>query len=443
MAVSDATDGENYPPPPQAATTGSLLVIFLTVMIDLLGFGLVLPLLPLYARQYSTDEHGLTIGLLMASFSAMQFLGSPIWGRLSDRIGRRPVLLIGLFGSAVFYSLFAIATTAGLMSAQTSLLLIFASRIGAGLAGATISTAQAYIADTTGERERSKGMALIGFGFGIGFTLGPLIGLLAVGLGNGDPGPWPGWIAAGLSATAFLLAIFLLPESLSAGNRESATHDKRIRDGLKLLRLPILTALYLASFICVFSFANFETTLALLLQGDEPGREAIPAVAGLQEHSPFALSWTWICITFAYIGVTLAFVQGGLVRRLATRLTDWSMCRIGIALNLIGLSILGGAVAVASLALLYVGLSFTVAGFAFLQPSLNGWISRSAPSDRQGVALGFGQSISALARIFGSGLGIPLLMLHVYAPYALAFVLFLAGAGLLWRASRMPKPIVA
>ena len=145
MALSDATDGESVSPAPQAASTGSLLVIFLTVMIDLLGFGLVLPLLPLYARQYSTDEHGLTIGLLMASFSAMQFLGSPLWGRLSDRIGRRPVLLVGLLGSAVFYSLFAIATTPHLMSAQTSLILIFVSRIGAGLAGATISTAQAYI----------------------------------------------------------------------------------------------------------------------------------------------------------------------------------------------------------------------------------------------------------------------------------------------------------
>lgn len=443
MADSDATAGDANPLPPQAASTGSLLVIFLTVMIDLLGFGLVLPLLPLYARQYATDEHGLTIGLLMASFSAMQFLGSPLWGRLSDRIGRRPVLLIGLGGSAIFYSVFAVATTPGLMSAQTSLLLIFLSRIGAGLSGATISTAQAYIADTTGERERSKGMALIGFGFGIGFTLGPLIGLLAVGLGNGDPGPWPGWIAAGLSASAFVLAIFLLPESLSAGNRESATHDKRIRDGLKLLRLPILTALYLASFICVFSFANFETTLSLLLKGGEGEGADIAPIAGLQEHSPFALSWTGICLTFAYIGVTLAAVQGGLVRRLAPRLSDWSMCRIGIGLNLVGLTILGLAVAIVSLPLLYVGLSFTVAGFAFLQPSLNGWISRSAPSDRQGIALGFGQSVSALARIFGSGLGIPLLMLHVYAPYMLAFALFLAGAGLLWRASRMPKPTAA
>lgn len=437
MADSDATAGEQKSPTPQAASTGSLLVIFLTVMIDLLGFGLVLPLLPLYARQYSTDQHGLTIGLLMASFSAMQFVGSPMWGRLSDRIGRRPVLLIGLFGSAVFYTIFAIGTIQG------SLLLLFVSRIGAGLCGATISTAQAYIADTTGEGERSKGMALIGFGFGIGFTLGPLIGFLSVPTGMGDPGPLPGWIAAGLSAAAFVLAIFLLPESLSAGNRESATHDKRIRDGLKLLRLPVLSALYLASFICVFSFANFETTLSLLLRGGEGEGANIPGIAGFQEHSPFALSWKWICLTFAYIGVTLALVQGGLVRRLATRLSDWSMCRIGIGLNLVGLTILGVAVAIVSLPLLYVGLSFTVAGFAFLQPSLNGWISRSAPSDQQGVALGFGQSISALARIFGSGLGIPLLMLHVYAPYTLAFALFLAGAGFLWRASRMPKPTVA
>src|SRR5437762_7133289 len=122
-----------------APRRGSLLVIFLTVFIDLLGFGMVLPLLPIYAKQFTTDKSGLVIGLLMASFSAMQFLFAPVWGRLSDRVGRRPVLMIGLSGSVLFYGLFGLATV------WKSLAWLFISRIGAGISGATISTAQAYI----------------------------------------------------------------------------------------------------------------------------------------------------------------------------------------------------------------------------------------------------------------------------------------------------------
>ncbi len=150
---------------------GSLLVIFLTVFIDLLGFAMVLPLLPLYGEQFHASDA--TLGLLMASFSAMQFLFAPLWGRLSDRIGRRPVLLLGLAGSIVFYTLFGVATV------MESLTGLFLTRIGAGIAGATISTAQAYIADTTSLQNRTKGMALIGAAFGLGFTFGPLLGAFA------------------------------------------------------------------------------------------------------------------------------------------------------------------------------------------------------------------------------------------------------------------------
>ena len=133
-----------------APKTGSLIVIFLTVFIDLLGFGMVLPLLPIYAKHFVTDEHGLLIGLLMASFSAMQFLFAPVWGRLSDRIGRRPVLMIGLAGSIVFNALFGVATVMG------SIVWLFVARIGAGIAGANIPITQAYIADTTSVRKSGQ-----------------------------------------------------------------------------------------------------------------------------------------------------------------------------------------------------------------------------------------------------------------------------------------------
>ena len=159
--------------------------MFLVVFIDLLGFGIVLPLLPRFGDellqgqlQLSDAVAGMLLGLLMSSFSAMQFLFSPVWGRISDRIGRRPVLMIGLAGSTIFYGLFGIATM------LKSMPLLFASRIGAGVAGATIATAQAYIADSTTLQNRTKGMALIGAAFGLGFTFGPLLGAAAVLFSN-------------------------------------------------------------------------------------------------------------------------------------------------------------------------------------------------------------------------------------------------------------------
>src|SRR6476659_888059 len=211
--MSDSVKPAPVPTPDEPAG-GSLLVIFLTVFIDLLGFGMVLPLLPIYASDFGLAEHGWQLGMLMASFSLMQFLFAPLWGRLSDRIGRRPVLMVGLLGSVVFYALFGVA------SIYRSLLLLLVARIGAGIAGATISTAQAYIADTTTPQTRARGMALIGAAFGLGFTFGPLLAAAAI-LSSGtnvSNSPWPGFVASGLSAVALLLAIFRLPESLKPGH---------------------------------------------------------------------------------------------------------------------------------------------------------------------------------------------------------------------------------
>ncbi len=160
-----------------AGRKAGLSLIFVTVFIDLLGFGIVLPLLPRYAEHF--EASGGTLGLLMASFSAMQFLFAPIWGRISDRVGRRPILILGLVGSTCFYGMFGFATSLGkegVFLGIGALSWLFITRIGAGIAGATIPTAQAYIADITGPKERGKGMALIGAAFGIGFTFGPLIG---------------------------------------------------------------------------------------------------------------------------------------------------------------------------------------------------------------------------------------------------------------------------
>jgi MFS transporter, DHA1 family, tetracycline resistance protein len=399
---------ELRPDPPR---TGSLLVIFLTVFIDLLGFGMVLPLLPIYADQFTVDESGLVLGLLMASFSAMQFLFSPSWGRLSDRIGRRPVIMIGLTGSVVFYTLFGVATV------LKSLPLLFVARIGAGIAGATIATAQAYIADTTVLEKRAKGMALIGMAFGIGFTFGPLLGLLAVPTKDSDPGPWPGYAAAILSAIALILAAFRLPESL----RPESAHSKHRGFAWQAWRIaltaPSIALLLIAMFVCIFSFANFETTLSLLVKG-----------SSRHTSQPlFAFSWSGVCLTYAFIGLVLAIVQGGFVRQLAGRVSEGLMATTGAGIQICGFALTLLAIDRMSVTILFVALATVVSGFAFMQPNLHALLSRRSNPADQGMILGVGQSVGSLARIFGAGIGIPLLRLGISVPYLVAVVMMVAG----------------
>jgi len=389
---------------PDSPRKGSLLVIFLVVFIDLLGFGMVLPLLPIYADQFTVDESGWMIGGLMAVFSVMQFFFAPLWGRLSDRIGRRPVLMIGLAGSVIFYALFGIATI------YQNLTLLFVSRIGAGIAGATISTAQAYIADSTTLEKRPKGMALIGMAFGLGFTFGPLFGFLAVPFGQGEPGPWPGFAAALLSLLALGLACFKLPESLQP---DSASAARKILDrsaARSAFSTPSIGLLLLAIFICLTAFANFETTLSMLIKG----REGV--------DSPFQFSWGQVCLTYAYIGITLAIVQGGIVRRIAGRVSEGVLASSGAAIKIIGFGLIVLATRNQSAPLLMGALAVVVAGFSFMQPSLTSLLSRRSDPNKQGSILGLGQSVNSLARIVGSLVGIPLLKSHNMLPFAFAAV---------------------
>lgn len=384
-------------------TKGSLLVIFLTVFIDLLGFGMVLPLLPIYADQFVVDPNGWQLGMLMAIFSIMQLFFAPVWGSLSDRIGRRPVLMLGLASSMTFYLLFAVATV------YESFWFLFITRLGAGIAGATIPTAQAYIADTTGVKKRAKGMALIGLAFGMGFTFGPLLGLLAVPSEKGVPGPWPGYFAAGLSLVALLLAIFKLPESRTPASKSA---KRAIIDwkGLAVAsRIPSIPSILLVIFICVFSFANFETTLSMLMKGSRD----VP-------NPPFEFTWSQICLTYAFIGFTLAIVQGGIVRPLSSRIPEKIFAPLGIVIEVAGFFFVAWAIQQSQVFYLYAALVVIVTGYSCMQPSLNSLLSRRADPEKQGVVLGLGQSVNALARIFGSGLGIPLLKIHPMAPYFLA-----------------------
>jgi len=236
----------------------SLLVIFLTVFIDLIGFGIVLPLLPRYSEKFGAE--GFMIGLIIASFSVMQFFFAPMWGKLSDRIGRRPVILISTAGSSISYALFALAAAPGL-TPNTALAILLGSRIFAGICGANISVASAYIADVTPPEKRSRGMGMIGMAFGLGFIMGPVIGALSAshfGLAG------PGWVAASICTANFLLAVAILMESRKPGSQPATVRPKLAQWG-HALGLPKVGFLIILYFLATFAFACFESTLPLLL----------------------------------------------------------------------------------------------------------------------------------------------------------------------------------
>ncbi|HUY32283.1 MAG TPA: MFS transporter [Pirellulales bacterium] len=431
-----------------APRKGSLLVIFLTVFIDLLGFGIVLPLLPLYGEHFAAEhqltsaEVGWVLGLLMSSFSAMQFLFAPVWGRMSDRVGRRPILLIGLAASTTFYAMFGVA------AAWHSLAGLFIARIGAGIAGATISTAQAYIADTTSKENRAKGMALIGAAFALGFTLGPLIGggaLLAGG--RVALSPWPGYVAAGLSAAALLLAVFKLPESRHPGG---GTAQRRLFDRRavrSVLATPSIALLLLTSFVAVFSFANFESTLSLqveeLVRRHGKGeiassllRSLVARVHGWGYDKPDDVVQIVVFVAFAYLGIVLTLAQGVLVRRLAGRISEGVMAALGAVLAIGGFAWLARAAGQGDFTQLLWAMAIEVVGFAFVNPSLQSLISRRSDPQQQGGVLGLGQSASSLARILGPVCGMRLFKESSTWPYWTAAALLSVGLVMIVVAAR-------
>ena len=343
-------------------------VIFITVFIDLLGFGIIIPLLPFYAETFGASA--LTVGLLNTSFSFMQFLFAPFWGRLSDRVGRRPVILIGLFGSFVSYLLFGLAA---------SLTLLFAARIAAGIAGANIPTAQAYMADVTTPENRARGMGLVGAAFGLGFIFGPAIG--------GFLSQWgyqaPSFFASGLSLVNFVAAWFLLPESRPAPQprRPRVSRLAGFRAAVSRPGLPQLLLIY---FIVVTAFSSFEMNFALYT------------------GQRFGFSATNIGYVFAFIGVVLSVVQGLLVGRVVDRVGERRLIPIAIASIAAGLAMIPLAPDVAAI----VGACGLLAlGMGLHNPSVTSLISRMSRADEQGGILGLSQSVASLARIIGPAWG--------------------------------------
>jgi multidrug resistance protein len=345
-----------------------LAILFLTVFVDLIGFGIVLPLLPFYADRFGAS--GLDIGLLVMIYSLAQLFMAPVWGRLSDRVGRRPILLVGLVSSAVSYLIFAYAG---------SLAVLFLSRVLAGVGGATVPVAQAYIADITPPERRAGNMGLIGAAFGLGFIFGPALG------GGLAPisAAAPGLAAAALCLANAVLAFFFLPESLPAGERSRRRLLPRAA-GREALRVAVSSGkvlrLLALSFFFTMAFAAMQPTFPLLGA----------ARFGLEERS--------VGYLFAFLGLISAVIQGGLVRRLVPLLGEVTLIR------LCGGPFIAGLVLIAlapNVTVLLVALALLAIGFGGTLPSVVSLLSRVAPPELQGSVLGLGQSVGSLARVFG------------------------------------------
>ena len=348
----------------------SLLIVFLTVFIDLIGFGIVMPLLPLYSQKFGAS--GLMIGMIVASFSVMQFIFAPMWGTLSDRIGRRPVLLIGNAGSAAAYALFAVASS---FEGSQGLWLLLVSRVLAGICGASLSVAAAYIADVSPPEKRTRSMGLIGMAFGLGFIIGPVMGAQSAKY-FGLPGP--GWVAAGICAFNFLLACFILAESLKPTS-EPRVNRVRLAQWAHTMRQPTIGFLVVLYFFATFCFAAFEVTASLLLKA-RMGYDA-----------------TNIGHLFAYCGILSALIQGGGIRPMVKLFGERKLVAISLVILAIGLGLLPY---VETKFQLYLALGFLAAGSGLHRPPTFGLISLNTPDHEQGATMGVAQSSSSLARIF-------------------------------------------
>ncbi len=352
-----------------------LLVIFITVFIDLVGFGIVIPVLPYYAEGTKFGATPSQVGILFASYSVMQLIFSPVLGRLSDKYGRRPILLLSLLGTAVGFLVLGFATT---------LWMLFLGRIIDGISGGNISTAQAYIADVTTKENRAKGMGLIGAAFGLGFVFGPAIGGILSRWGINVPFLFAG----GLALANAVLLYFALPETVTPDHpaRISAASGRgwqQLLNALRERRLALVMTIY---FLGIVAFSIMTATFSLFMMF-RLGYDA------------FHNGWV-----FAFVGIISAAIQGGLIGKLVKRFGEPLLIIAGALLfsaSLFALPFVTTATGL--LSILALG-AVTSIGQALSAPSLTSLASKTASAGEQGGVLGVMQSVASLARAVGPSL---------------------------------------
>ncbi|MDP6774538.1 MAG: MFS transporter [Rhodospirillales bacterium] len=348
-------------------------ILFLIVLIDLIGFGVIIPLLPFYAEYFRATPDVVT--LVMATYSLAQLFSAPLWGSLSDRIGRRPVLLFSLGGATLSY--------VGLGFAD-ELWILFAARAFGGAMAGNIAAAFAYVADVTTPENRAKGMGLVGAAFGLGFIAGPAIGGVLAGpdAANADFQS-PAFAAAGLSFAAFAMAIFLLKESLAPELRRRTASGPRTRYWpfmIETLRRPHLGLLIGVSFLATLVFAGKDATFA---------KRSEPQFGWGPEQNYYLI---------AFVGILIAAVQGGLIGPLVRRFGEERLILQGTVALALGLVIIPLS---ESLAPLVAAMVIAAYGFSVTTPSLNSLISLRVGATEQGGVLGVARAATTLSRVVG------------------------------------------
>jgi DHA1 family tetracycline resistance protein-like MFS transporter len=381
---------------------GRNAIIYLIVFIDLLGFSLILPLLPYYADTFGATPT--QIGLLVASYAAAQLVGAPLLGRLSDRFGRRPVLIISIFGTLLGFLILGFAS---------SLWMLFASRLLDGFTGGNISVAQAYITDVTDEKDRAKGLGLLGAAFGLGFIIGPAVGGILSEYGY----PVPAFVAAGFSLLALLGVILFLPESLDAEKRQTLAEKKdqefRLKNLWNVIHKPRVGPLLNVRFLYGLAFATFQTIFPLYAQYH----------LGLDARSTgFVL---------AYVGFLVVLVQGVIVGRLANRFSEYRL--IFWSCFLMAISLFAWALTPSLIFLLVLLIPIALAA-GVLNTLLNSTLSKSVYPEEVGGTLGISASLESLTRVISPSAGGYLLgSMGTWSPGVAGGLIMVVTTGYAWR----------
>ena len=376
-----------------------LLIAFMTVTLDLLGFGIIIPIQPFYAEAFGATPTMVT--WLGASYSLMQFLFVPFWGRLSDRIGRRPVILTSVALGTFGYVIFGLAGSLGML---------FAARMLSGFGNANIATAQAIIADTTSGPERTKGMGLIGAAFGLGFIFGPALGGFLGQFGLA----WPAFGAAALGAVNFVFAAVMLPETRPK-TQPDAVRVMPWEVLPKLLHHPNFGRIVSVIFVMTTGFALMEQALGLYVE-----RVWVPeALASTGEVQRAALREAAALTSYilVVVGITAAIVQGGLIGRLSKRFGERRLAVVGLSLVAFSMLLIPLVGAWGVYAAMFPAAVVLATGTGLATPSLNSLLSQSVDATEQGGALGVGQSASALGRVVGPAISGMLFQWLIGAPF--------------------------
>lgn len=375
-----------------------LFVLFVTIFIDMLGFGIIIPILPIFTKELGAQDY--QVGLIAMIFPIMNFLFAPFWGTLSDRHGRRPIMLLSIFITGIAYFVFAQANV---------LLILFLSRMLSGIGSANISVAQAYITDVTSPEERTKSLGFLGAAFGIGFIIGPSLGGFLKSVSSPGTVDWVGYVASAMCFVNLIMAYFLLPESLNEKKKNLPFNFKVVTGIITELKKPLVSHLLWINFIFITAFMLMQIASSLMWK----------EVNGLNEKE--------IGYVFGFVGVATAIVQGLLVGRMVKWFGEAKLIYYGIFFMAIGLVILPIAGNQFFMPFEFVGLALIALANGCLTPGITSLLSKFANPKEVGQVLGVNQSFGSVARAAGMGLSGFLYSFNFHIPFLVGALMMLTS----------------